>query len=162
MTDFHTPKPVGASRIQLAQMMQPEHANSQGNVHGGWIMKLADEAGALAATRHAGHRTVTVAIDQMLFRHPIHIGDLVIFNAEVTYAGRTSMEVEVRVTAENPIIGERLETNTAYFVYVAIDENGRPIQIPPLLAETPEERERMQAARERQTRRLQQKQAAQA
>lgn len=156
-----TPKPVSASRIQLAQMMQPEHANSQGNVHGGWIMKLADEAGALTATRHAGHRTVTVAIDQMVFRHPIHIGDLVLFNAEITYAGRTSMEVEVRVTAENPITGMRIETNAAYFVYVAIDEHGQPTRIPPLIAETPEEQARMQAAIERQKRRLQQKQEAQ-
>ncbi len=161
MEHLHIPKPISASRIQLAQMMQPEHANTQGNVHGGWIMKLADEAGALAATRHAGHRTVTVAIDRMVFRHPIHIGDLVLFNAEVTYAGRTSMEVEVRVTAENPITGERLETNTAYFVYVAIDEHGRPTQIPPLLPETPEEEERLRAAEERQKRRLEQKQEAQ-
>src|SRR5512137_1098715 len=98
----HKPKPMRYSRIQLAQMMQPEHANSQGNVHGGWIMKLVDEAGALASTRHAAHRTVTVAIDRMVFHHPIHIGDLVILNAQVTYAGNTSMEVEVEVTAEDP------------------------------------------------------------
>lgn len=161
MSETRPPKPVSASRIQLAQMMQPEHANTQGNVHGGWIMKLVDEAGALAATRHAGHRTVTVAIDQMVFRHPIHIGDLVIFNAEVTYAGRTSMEVEVRVTAENPLTGERRETNTAYLVYVAIDEQGRPTPVPPLLPETPEEEARMRAAQERQKRRLQQRQEAQ-
>ncbi|MCS7011207.1 MAG: acyl-CoA thioesterase [Anaerolineales bacterium] len=158
MTNQLLPKPVSASRIQLAQMMQPEHANTQGNVHGGWIMKLVDEAGALAATRHAGHRTVTVAMDQMVFRHPIHIGDLVILNAQVTYAGRTSMEVEVRVTAENPLTGERRETNTAYLVYVAIDEQGRPTPVPPLLTETPEEEARMRAAQERQQRRLQQKQ----
>ncbi len=139
MDTRHTPKPIRASKIQLAQMMQPEHANTQGNVHGGWIMKLADEAGALASTRHAEHRTVTVAIDRMVFRHPIHIGELVLFNAEVTYAGRTSMEVEVRVTAENPITGVQVETNTAYFVYVAVDENDDPTIIPPLLIETPEE-----------------------
>lgn len=154
MEHTHTSKPISASRIQLAQMMQPEHANSQGNVHGGWIMKLADEAGALTATRHAGHRTVTVAIDQMVFRHPIHIGDLVLFNAEITYAGRTSMEVEVRVTAENPITGTRIETNAAYFVYVAIDEQGRPTQIPGLVAETPEEQARLEEARARQKRRV--------
>ncbi len=157
MKHSHEPRPVRASRIQLAQFMQPEHANSQGNVHGGWIMKLADEAGALASTRHAAHRTVTVAIDSMVFRQPIHIGDLVIFNAEVTYAGRTSVEVEVQVTAENPITGERVQTNTAYLVYVAIDDHGRPTQVPPLLAETPEEKRRMEAAQERQRRRLEQK-----
>jgi acyl-CoA hydrolase len=148
---------MSASRIQLAQMMMPEHANPHGNVHGGWIMKLVDEAGALASTRHAAHRTVTVAIDQMVFRHPIHICDLVLFNAEVTYAGRTSMEVEVDVIAENPISGEQIHTNAAYLVYVAIDDDGRPTQIPPLVAETPEEQARMEAAVERQQRRLAQK-----
>jgi len=148
---------MSASRIQLAQFMQPEHANTQGNVHGGWIMKLVDEAGALASTRHAAHRTVTVAIDRMVFHHPIHIGDLVLFNAEVTYAGRTSMEVEVDVTAENPITGEQVHTNAAFLVYVAIDEHGKPTQIPPLLAETSEEEARIAAAKERQRKRLEQK-----
>jgi len=154
MEHSHEPKTMRASRIQLAQMMQPEHANSQGNVHGGWIMKLVDEAGALASTRHAAHRTVTVAIDQMVFRHPIHIGDLVIFNAEVTYAGHTSMEAEVDVIAENPITGEQTHTNAAYLVYVAIDEHGNPTRIPALLAETSAEQARMDAAKERQQKRL--------
>jgi acyl-CoA hydrolase len=141
----------------LAQMMQPEHANSHGNVHGGWIMKLVDEAGALASTRHAAHRTVTVAIDQMVFRQPIHIGDLVILNAEVTYAGHTSMEVEVNVIAENPITGMQTHTNTAYLVYVAIDDDEKPTRVPPLLAETPEEQARIDTARVRQHQRLAQK-----
>jgi acyl-CoA hydrolase len=154
MIHSHDPKPMSASRIQLAQMMMPEHANPQGNVHGGWIMKLVDEAGGLASTRHAGHRTVTVAIDQMFFRHPIHIGDLVLFNAEVTYAGHTSMEVEVGVIAENPISGEQVHTNAAYLVYVAIGEDGKPTQVPPLVSETPAEQARMDAALERQKRRL--------
>jgi acyl-CoA hydrolase len=147
------------SRIQLAQMMMPEHANTHGNVHGGWIMKLVDEAGALASTRHAAHRTVTVAIDQMVFRHPIHIGDLVLFNAEVTYAGHTSMEVEVHVIAENPISGEQIHTNAAYLVYVAIDDKGRPTRIPSLVAETPEEQARMAAAMERHQKRLSQRES---
>jgi acyl-CoA hydrolase len=137
--------------------MMPEHANTQGNVHGGWIMKLVDEAGALASTRHSAHRTVTVAMDQMVFRHPIHIGDLVLFNAEVTYAGRTSMEVEVKVIAENPISGDQIYTNSAYLVYVAIDDAGRPAQVPSLVAESPEEQARMDAAVGRQQRRLAQK-----
>jgi acyl-CoA hydrolase len=157
MKHTHQSKPMRASRIQLAQMMMPEHANPHGNVHGGWIMKLVDEAGALASTRHAAHRTVTVAIDRMVFRHPIHIGDLVLFNAEVTFAGHTSMEVEVDVIAENPISGEQVHTNAAYLVYVAIDDKGKPTRIPPLMAETPEEQARMDAAVERQQRRLAQK-----
>ncbi len=154
MDQPHKPKPMSASRIQLAQIMMPEHANTQGNVHGGWIMKLVDEAGGLASTRHSGHRTVTVAIDQMVFRHPIHIGDLVLLNAEVTYTGRTSMEVEVKVIAEDPISGEQIFTNAAYLVYVAIDDNGKPTLVPPLMAETPEEQTRINSAAARQARRL--------
>jgi acyl-CoA hydrolase len=157
MQHSHEPKPMRVSRIQLAQLMMPEHANTHGNVHGGWIMKLVDEAGALASTRHAAHRTVTVAIDQMVFHHPIHIGDLVLFNAEVTFAGRTSMEVAVDVIAENPISGEQIHTNAAFLVYVAIDDDGKPTPIPPLVAETPEEQARMDAAVIRQQRRLAQK-----
>jgi uncharacterized protein (TIGR00369 family) len=98
-------KTVSASRIQIAQLMQPEHANNLGNVHGGWIMKLMDEAGALACMRHAQQRVVTVAVDRMTFRQPIRLGDLVILTAEVSYVGRTSMEAEVQVEAENPISG---------------------------------------------------------
>jgi uncharacterized protein (TIGR00369 family) len=149
-----SPKPMRASRITIAQLMQPEHANNLGNVHGGWIMKLVDEAGALACMRHSQHRVVTVAMDQMIFRQPIRIGDLVILNAEVTYTGRTSMEVEVQVVAENPITGERTHTNTAYLVYVALGEDGKPVPVPLLLAENPAEKARMQAAKERQARRL--------
>ena len=115
-----------------------------GNVHGGWIMKLVDEAGALACMRHAQKKVVTVAIDSMTFRQPIKIGDLIILNAEVTYTGRTSMEAEVQVLAENPITGEQTHTNTAYLVYVALDDEGRPTSVPPLLAETEEEKQRWQ------------------
>ena len=150
-------KTVSASRITLSQLMHPEHANVLGNVHGGWVMKLVDEAGALACMRHAQRKVVTVAIDSMTFRQPIRIGDLVILNAEVSYAGRTSMEAEVHVIAENPITGERTYTNTAYLVYVALDDEGRPTTVPPLKAETEEEKLRMEKAQERQERRLKNK-----
>ena len=151
------PKPVRASRISIAQLMQPEHANNLGNVHGGWIMKLVDEAGALACMRHAGRRVVTVAIDSMVFRQPIRIGDLVILNAEVTYTGRSSVEAEVQVVAENPVTGERTHTNTAYLVYVALDDAGNPTSIPPVQAETEDEAKKLEEGRERQKRRLQNK-----
>ncbi len=154
MTNSLTAKTVRASRISIAQLMQPEHANNLGNVHGGWIMKLVDEAGALACMRHSGHRVVTVAIDSMVFRNPIKIGDLVLLTAEVTYTGRTSLEVEVQVQAENPLTGERTHTNTAYLVYVALDEAGHPIAVPPLITETEDEKRKMEAAKERQSRRL--------
>ena len=157
MTEPFPLKTIRASRIQLAQLMHPEHANLLGNVHGGWIMKLVDEAGALACMRHAQRKVVTVAIDSMVFRNPIKIGDLVLLNAEVTYTGRTSMEAEVQVQAENPITGERTHTNTAYLVYVALDDNGKPTPVPPIKAETEDEKRRMEAARERQSHRLAEK-----
>ena len=159
MTSALPPKPVSASRVTLSQLMHPEHANLLGNVHGGWIMKLVDEAAALACMRHAQKKVVTVAIDSMTFRRPIRLGDLIILNAEVSYAGRTSMEAEVHVVAENPITGKRTHTNTAYLVYVALDDRGRPTQVPPLQAETEEEKQRMEQAAERQKRRLAERQA---
>lgn len=157
MTQTDTPKPIRASRVTLSQLMHPEHANLLGNVHGGWIMKLVDEAGALACMRHAQRKVVTVAIDSMVFRQPIRIGDLIILSAEVSYAGRTSMEAEVHVIAENPITGEQTYTNTAYLVYVALDDDGRPTSVPPLKVETEDEERRMAKAQERQERRLKNK-----
>lgn len=157
MTGHLSPKPISASRVTLSQLMHPEHANLLGNVHGGWIMKLVDEAGALACMRHAQRKVVTVAIDSMTFREPIKIGDLVILNAEVSFTGRTSMEVEVQVLAENPITGEQTHTNNAYLVYVALDDKGKPTPIPPLKAETEEEKRKMEKAKERQEYRLKQK-----
>jgi uncharacterized protein (TIGR00369 family) len=157
MTEQKTSKHVSASRITLSQLMHLEHANLLGNVHGGWIMKLMDEAGALACMRHAQRKVVTVAMDSMDFRQPILIGDLVILTAEVTYVGRTSMEVEVQVIAENPVTGERTHTNTAYLVYVALDDEGRPTSVPGLTVETEAQQRRMEEAKERQERRLKNK-----
>ncbi|MEX2143348.1 MAG: acyl-CoA thioesterase [Anaerolineales bacterium] len=147
---------VSASRVSIAQLMEPAHANLHGNVHGGHIMKLVDEAGALACMKHSRQRVVTVVIDRMTFKHPIRIGDLVTINAEVSYVGSTSMEAEVSVSAENPTTGESWHTNTAYLVYVALNENGKPIPVPPLVAENDLQRKRMAAGAERQLYRLNQ------
>jgi acyl-CoA hydrolase len=155
-------KPISASRVTLNTFMQPEHANNRGYVHGGWIMKLCDEAAGLAAMRHARRPCVTVAIDNMIFREPVRLGDLLTLRAELTWVGRTSMEVEVRVTAENPLTGEQTHTNAAHFVYVAIDENERPASVPRLIAETEAERVRMAEAQERQAYRLAQRKREQA
>ena len=154
MVDDHIGKPVSVSQVTIAQLMQPQHANSLGNVHGGWIMKLVDEAGALVCMRHAQRRVVTVAVDQMIFRQPIRIGDLVTLSAEVSYVGRTSMEAEVQVVAENPVTGEQTHTNTAYLVYVALDKEGNPVPVPSLIPETEAQRLRMEAGRARQTHRI--------
>ena len=148
------PKTVRASRVTLSQLMQPEHANLRGDVHGGWIMKLIDEAGALAAMRHAQCRVVTVAIDQMYFHEPIRIGDLVILKAEVSSVGRTSIETRVEVIAENPITGEQTQTNSAYSVYVALNAEGDPQPVPGLIAETQVEKQRLKAGKKRQEFRL--------
>ena len=150
-------KTVSASRVTISQLMEIEHANHQGNVHGGWIMKLVDEAGALACMKHAQQRVVTVSLDQLTFRKPIRITDLVTLTAEVSYVGHTSMEVEVQVVAENPITGEGAHTNTAYLVYVALDDQERPTPVPPLIPETEELRQLMEEGKARQAYRLAQR-----
>jgi len=147
-------KRVSESAVVLSQFMQPEHANNLGNVHGGWLMKLIDEAGGLCATRHARRPAVTVAVDSLTFLSPVHVGDLVTFSARLTYAGRTSMEAEVNVEAENILTGEKTATNSAYLVYVALGEDNRPTEVPPLILETNAERQRFERARQRQAERL--------
>jgi len=150
------PKRVSDSRVSLSQLMQPEHANLMGNVHGGYIMKLIDEVGALACMRHANRRVVTVAVDHLTFRQPIHIGHLVMLTAEISYTGRTSMEAEVRVIAENPLTGKRSHTNTAYLVYVALGDDGRPVPVPKIECENEKQERRKRQAEVRQEYRLKQ------
>lgn len=147
-------KRIRDSRVTLSRVMLPTDANPRGNVQGGVIMKLADEAGAIAAVRHSRCSVVTVAVDSMTFLSPIYVGNLVTLTASLSYVGRTSMEVEVQVEAEDPLTGETTHTNSAYVVYVALDENGRPCEVPALIPETDEERERMARGKERQAERL--------
>ncbi len=149
-----TGKRVSDSMVTLSQFMQPEHANNLGNVHGGIIMKVIDEAGGLCATRHARRPAVTVAVDSLRFLSPVHVGDLVTFSAHLNWTGRTSMEVEVNVEAENLLTGQRTHTNSAYLVYVALDKEGRPTVVPELILETDEERRRGQEGAQRQADRL--------
>lgn len=143
-------KRIADSRFTLSAIMGPQDANSQGNVHGGVIMKMVDEAGALVAMRHAASPVVTVAVDSMTFMKPVFVGNLVMCEAELTYVGRSSMEVWVRVRSENPMSGEQTLTNSAYVVYVALDSDGQPSTVPELVFETPAEAERAAAAAERQ------------
>jgi len=145
-----TLKTPTASHVRLSVLMNPEHANPSGNVHGGVIMKLVDEAGALAAMRHARTRVVTVAMDSMTFMEPIYVGNIVTVDAELTWTGTTSMETRVEVIAENPVTGIRTPTNIAYLVYVALDEAGKPKAVPALSISTPLERARNEAGSERQ------------
>jgi len=147
-------KRISDSLVTLSQVMNPEHVNVMGNVHGGVVMKLIDEAGGLCAARHARRPTVTVAVDSLEFLTPVHIGDLVTFDAHLTFVGRTSMEVEVCVEAEEILTGARRLTNVAYVVYVALGNDGRPTEAPPLILETDDERRRWEQARQRRSERL--------
>lgn len=147
-------KHIRDSQATISQLMLPTDANVHGNVHGGAIMKMADDAGAIVATRHSRSIVVTVAVDSLTFLSPIYVGNLVTFTAALSYVGRTSMEVEVLVEAEDPLTGEKTHTNTAYLVYVALDEDGRPCEVPPLIVETDKERERIAKGEKRQAARL--------
>ena len=129
-------------------------ANSAGYVHGGTVMKLCDEVAGLAAVRHSRSRVVTAGMDRMTFLEPIHIGELVTFTASVNAAWRTSMEVGVRVEAEQPREGRLRHTNTAYLTMVALDDDGRPTEVPPLEAVSSDEQRREREAQTRRRNRL--------
>jgi uncharacterized protein (TIGR00369 family) len=146
-------KKVSESRVVMAQVMNPESANPAGNVHGGNIMKLIDIAGGVAATRHARVHVVTASIERLDFLCPVFVGDFLTLKASVNFVGKTSMEIGVRVEAENPLTGKTRHTGSAYLTYVALDLNSRPIQLPPLILETEEDRHRnREAANRKQTR----------
>ena len=131
-----------------------QEANSAGFVHGGSVMKMCDEAAGIAAVKHSRSRVVTAAIDRMTFLHPVHVGELLTCRASVNAVWRTSMEVGVRVEAENPRTGEVRHTSTAYLTMVAVDEEGEPVQVPPLAVESDDERRRQREAELRRQNRL--------
>ena len=139
--------------------MLPEDANNLGNVFGGAIMALVDKTAAVAAISHARSNCVTASIDRVDFREPIHLGDLVVLKASVNYVGRSSMEVGVRVEAEELVSGVRRHTNSCYLTFVAVDEQGRPREVPGLVPETETEQRRYAAAKDRRRRRLEERNA---
>jgi acyl-CoA hydrolase len=150
---------VQESAFTLSQFMLPEHSNSQGRVHGGVVLKLCDECGGIVAARHARRPVVTVTVDSVTFHRPIELGSLLLIHGRLTYVGTTSLEVELRVESENLLTGEIVHTNSAYFVYVALDENRRPTPVPSLEQETDDERRRFEQGRARQTARIQRSQS---
>jgi acyl-CoA hydrolase len=156
---LRTPRRAADSRVTLTQLMEPTDANIMGNVHGGVLMRLADTAAGLAAFRHAGTLCVTVAVDEMVFREPVHVGDLVTLDAMVNDVGTTSLECGVRIQAESLRTGSTVHASTAYVVYVALDEQGRPRSVPPLLAETADERRRQHEAELRRESRMRHREA---
>lgn len=150
-------KTVSETSVTMAQVMLPQDANPAGNVHGGVVMKLIDTAAAVVASRHARSNTVTASLDRLDFHHPVFVGDLLFLKASINMAGRTSMEVGVRVEAENFITGEVRHTSSAYLTFVALDEKGRPRAVPPLVLENDDEKRRNQEALMRKKMRIEQK-----
>jgi acyl-CoA hydrolase len=155
-------KPVKDSQHETSELMMPGDANNMGHVFGGVIMAMMDKTAAISAYRHCRAPVVTASVDRVDFREPIHLGDLVVMKASVNYVGKTSMEVGVRVEAEELITGRRRHTNSCYLTFVAVDRNGRPIEVPELLPETPEEQRRHKAATERRARRVEERQREEA
>lgn len=151
------PKPVRASQAEMTEIVLPNDANIVGNILGGRVMHLVDLCCAIAASRHAGSICVTASIDQMDFRFPIHIGELVIVKASVNRAFRTSMEIGAKVFAESLLSGRRRHTSSAYLTFVAVDEHGDRIAVPPVLPETEEEKRRYDKAAIRREYRLSQR-----
>lgn len=145
---------VEESQQETAELMMPQDANNMGHVFGGVVLSMMDKCAAIAAFRHSRMNVVTVSIDRVDFREPIHVGDLVVMKASVNYAGRTSMEVGVRVEAEDLLSGRRRHTNSCYLTFVAVDRNGRPVEVPELHPRTDNEKRRYEAAAERRQSRL--------
>jgi len=149
------PLPPTASQCTLTRIMTAVDANLHGNIHGGVIMKLVDDAAGVVAARHSGGRAVTVSMDEMVFLVPVHIGDLVNVRARVNWTGNTSMEIGVRVEAEPwDNVGEPLHTSTAYLVYVALDVDGKPRSVRPVTPEDDVDRRRFREAEIRRQHRL--------
>jgi acyl-CoA hydrolase len=147
-------KHAADSKSVLVRWMGIGEANSAGFVHGGVVMKMSDEAAGVAAVRHCGMRVVTAAIDRMTFIKPVNVGELLTCSATVNAVWRTSMEVGVRVDAENPRSGETRHTSSAYLTMVAIGEDGEPHEVPGLITETELEQRREREAEVRRRNRL--------
>jgi acyl-CoA hydrolase len=154
-----TPKTPAQSRVEMTEVVLPNDANALGNMLGGRVLHHIDMAAAVAAIRHAGNPCVTASFDSVDFLTPIHIGEVCILKAQVTWTGRTSLEVRVEVYAENMLTGERRRTTEAFTTFVAIDkQSGKPTPVPPLQPETPEEVALYQGASERRALRLKHRQ----
>ena len=152
--DPAVPRPVRASRVSFADLAEPQSQNVAGTFFGGAILSLIDRAAAFAAMKHAGRPVVTKSMDAVEFNEPIYIGELVIVRAQVNFTGTSSMEVAVTVHAQNPISGEERCTNSCFVTFVALNEEGRPTRVPPLLVESEEERDGFEAGRRRREERL--------
>ncbi len=147
MAEPESSKKAEASKTETSYLMMPQHANPAGIIYGGTILSMADAVAYMCAARHATPRCVTVSVDQVDFRDPIHIGEVVTFKASVNYVGRTSMEIGIRIETEDLRTGKRRHTNSCYFTMVAVDENGKPVPVPRLTLQTALEKRRFQEGR---------------
>jgi acyl-CoA hydrolase len=138
-----------AHQLTMTVLVTPDMANFAGNVHGGYLLKFLDQAAYSCASRYAGRYVVTLSVDQVIFRQPVHVGELVTLFASINYTGTTSMEVGVKVVTENIQAQIARHTNSCYFTMVAVDEQGRPVAVPPFTPATPDERRRHEAAQMR-------------
>ena len=147
-------KTIPESATILSQVMMPLHANHYGSAHGGTILKLVDEAAYVAATKHARKNVVVASMDYMEFRHPVNVGDLLTLKASVYHVGRSSMDVEVEIETEKIKLGKALKVGSAYLTMVALNERGRPSEVPRLILKTKEEREKNQQIKLKRQRRI--------
>jgi acyl-CoA hydrolase len=147
-------KMVSESKSIISTQMLPSDANPMGNVHGGTILKQVDVAAGVTALRHARMNTVTASIDRMDFYNPVYVGNLLTLKASVNYCGKTSMEVGVRIEAENLRSGIVTHTGSCYLTYVALDDNGHPTEVPEIVPQTPDEKRRWEAGKRRREQRL--------
>ncbi len=156
MNDF--PRYVKNSIVEMTEYVFPNDTNQMGNLYGGRLMHWLDICAAISASRHSNRVCVTASVDEINFIHPIHVGEVVILRAEVNRVFHTSMEVGVKVFSQNLLTGSLAHTNTAYFTFVSIDENGHPVEVPQIIPESEEERRRYNQALKRREIRLQHRQ----
>lgn len=150
-------KPVSESRVEMTELVLPEHTNALGTIFGGQIMAWIDTAAAICAFRHCRTLCVTASMDALNFVNPVKLGHIVILKASINFTGKTSMEIGVRVTSEDPLTGKQAHTASAYLTFVSVDEKGNPQPVTPLLPETAEEKRRYMEGLKRREARLQQK-----
>ena len=135
--------------LSMTVLMTPDMANFSGNVHGGAILKYLDSVAYACASRYSGSYVVTLSVDRVVFRQPIHVGELVTFLASVNFTGSTSMEIGIKVVTENIQQGLVRHTNSCYFTMVAVDEHRKPVQVPPLQTDTEDQKRRFEQAGKR-------------
>jgi len=147
MVEAENPSPLPSSELSMTLLMTPDRANFSGNVHGGAILKMLDEVAYACASRYSGRYVLTVSVDEVRFMRPIHVGELVTFLAAVNFTGRTSIEIGIRVVAEEPRTKAYRHVMTCYFTMVAVDDDFKPVEVEPFIPQNDSQRRRHHAAK---------------